>query len=378
MVTHALSMCDLHLDMDHHHHDAGFLDYPPSAFTGIRSSYSFASNGPFTPSSGSSTPARHNSMDFGPSSFAPPVDNVFTPPPSSVSAYFPLNMKAGDGSDLFAPGIPLTPSRTQVNNNVHPMQYYNDVATHFTSPQQMDYYTFHNGLAPSPLAPSPAVQAIQPGNTYDAWSVWEQAESPIFSKFLSPSSSSCRSVSRVKQEGDMSPMSAGGHSYPSPTEKRQLYVEEARQKTTALQMVQSDAPLAPRPSMHMNGEGKPEHESHSSYGPGSILIDPIQRVSAGTNICDYPGCGKTYRRSEHLKRHKTNAHSEVPVWYPCSFCDKKFNRPDNRRQHLGLHAKPRPTKMKGVKYAPKAKAALEEELKNIPRRNKKPKSEHHA
>ncbi|KAK3947099.1 hypothetical protein QBC32DRAFT_271415 [Pseudoneurospora amorphoporcata] len=370
MVTYGLSMCDLHLDMDHHH--AGFLDCPSSSFSGIGSSYSFASNGPFTPSSGSSTPARHNSMDFGPS-FVPQVDNVFTPPPSSVSAYFPLNMKAGDGSDFLATGMPLTPSRNQLNNGQQ--MYYNDVGTHLTSPQQMDYYTFHNGLAPSPLAPSPAVQALQPGNTYDAWSVWEQAESPIFAKFLSPSSNSCRSASRVKQEGEMSPMSAGGHSYPSPAGKRQLYVEEARQKTTALQMVQRDAPLAPRPSMNMGGEVKHEQDA---YGPGSILIDPIPRVSAGTNICDYPGCGKTYRRSEHLKRHKTNAHSEVPVWYPCSFCDKKFNRPDNRRQHLGLHAKPRPTKMKGVKYAPKAKAALEEELKNIPRRNKKPKAEHHV
>ncbi|KAA8629915.1 hypothetical protein SMACR_07791 [Sordaria macrospora] len=370
MVTYALSMCDLFLDLDHH--DAGFLDYPPSSFSGASSSYSFASNGPFTPSSGSSTPARHNSMDFG-SSFAPPVDNVFTPPPSSVSAYFPLNMKAGDGSDFLATGMPLTPSRNQLNN-VQPM-YYNDVGTHLTSPQQMDYYTFHNGLALSPLAPSPAAQAIQPGNTYDAWSVWEQAESPIFAKFLSPSSNSCRSASRVKQEEEMSPMSAGEHSYPSPAGKRQLYVKEARQKTTALQMVQRDAPLAPRPSMHMGGEVK--HEQ-GAYGPGSILIDPIQRVSAGTNVCDYPGCGKTYRRSEHLKRHKKNAHSEVPIWYPCSFCDKKFNRPDNRRQHLGLHAKPRPTKMKGVKYAPKAKAALEEELKHIPRRNKKPKAEHHV
>ena len=289
-------MCDLFLDLDHH--DAGFLDYPPSSFSGASSSYSFASNGPFTPSSGSSTPARHNSMDFG-SSFAPPVDNVFTPPPSSVSAYFPLNMKAGDGSDFLATGMPLTPSRNQLNN-VQPM-YYNDVGTHLTSPQQMDYYTFHNGLALSPLAPSPAAQAIQPGNTYDTWSVWEQAESPIFAKFLSPSSNSCRSASRVKQEEEMSPMSAGGHSYPSPAGKRQLYVKEARQKTTALQMVQRDAPLAPRPSMHMGGEVK--HEQ-GACGPGSILIDPIQRVSAGTNVCDYPGCGKTYRRSEHLKRHK--------------------------------------------------------------------------
>ena len=287
------------------HHDAGFLDYPASSFSGVSSSYSFPSNGPFTPSSGSSTPARHNSMDFGGPSFAPQVDNAFTPPPSSVSAYFPMNMKAADGSDFLATGMPLTPSSRNQLNNVHHQMYYTDVGTHLTSPQQMDYYTFQHGLAPSPLAPSPAVQAIQSGNTYDAWSVWEQAESPIFGKFLSPSSNSCRSSSRVKHEGEMSPMSAGEHSYPSPSGKRQLYVEEARQKTTALQMVQRDAPLAPRPTMNMGGEVKLQHDSHNAYGPGSIIIDPIQRVSAGTNICDYPGCGKTYRRSEHLKRHKT-------------------------------------------------------------------------
>lgn len=47
-------------------------------------------------------------------------------------------------------------------------------------------------------------------------------------------------------------------------------------------------------------------------------------------------CGKSFRRSEHLRRHIRSVHSmERP--FACTLCDKKFSRSDNLSQHLKTH-----------------------------------------
>lgn len=47
-------------------------------------------------------------------------------------------------------------------------------------------------------------------------------------------------------------------------------------------------------------------------------------------------CGKSFRRSEHLRRHIRSVHSlERP--FSCTLCDKKFSRSDNLSQHLKTH-----------------------------------------
>ncbi|CAO1619030.1 unnamed protein product [Sympodiomycopsis kandeliae] len=52
--------------------------------------------------------------------------------------------------------------------------------------------------------------------------------------------------------------------------------------------------------------------------------------------CKVPGCGKLFKRSEHLKRHIRSIHTnEKP--YVCQICLKQFSRHDNLNQHMRVH-----------------------------------------
>lgn len=52
--------------------------------------------------------------------------------------------------------------------------------------------------------------------------------------------------------------------------------------------------------------------------------------------CKVPGCGKLFKRSEHLKRHIRSIHTnEKP--YVCAICLKQFSRHDNLNQHMRVH-----------------------------------------
>ncbi|KAI7900389.1 uncharacterized protein BX663DRAFT_439258 [Cokeromyces recurvatus] len=54
--------------------------------------------------------------------------------------------------------------------------------------------------------------------------------------------------------------------------------------------------------------------------------------------CDYEGCGKIFKRSEHLKRHITSIHTKIKD-YKCPYlnCGKRFSRTDNLSQHMRIH-----------------------------------------
>ncbi|KAI7867411.1 hypothetical protein BDF14DRAFT_1968018 [Spinellus fusiger] len=54
--------------------------------------------------------------------------------------------------------------------------------------------------------------------------------------------------------------------------------------------------------------------------------------------CKYIGCGKAFKRSEHLKRHDRSIHTlEKPFGCPYAACSKKFSRSDNLNQHIRIH-----------------------------------------
>ncbi|SNX82318.1 uncharacterized protein MEPE_01024 [Melanopsichium pennsylvanicum] len=55
--------------------------------------------------------------------------------------------------------------------------------------------------------------------------------------------------------------------------------------------------------------------------------------------CKVPGCGKCFKRSEHLKRHVRSIHTdEKPFLCPYPSCNKRFSRHDNLNQHARVHS----------------------------------------
>ncbi|KAI7878051.1 hypothetical protein K492DRAFT_238801 [Lichtheimia hyalospora FSU 10163] len=54
--------------------------------------------------------------------------------------------------------------------------------------------------------------------------------------------------------------------------------------------------------------------------------------------CTADGCGKMFKRSEHLKRHIRSIHTlEKPFECPYQSCSKRFSRSDNLNQHIRIH-----------------------------------------
>ncbi|KAG8754085.1 hypothetical protein FRC14_005393 [Serendipita sp. 396] len=83
----------------------------------------------------------------------------------------------------------------------------------------------------------------------------------------------------------------------------------------------------------------PEKKKRKPPAPRYSPRDPNARHGAldpnrtrGQFICEHPGCGKDFTRSDNFKRHQ-KCH-EVYLEWTCPFCLKKCSRTSNAGEHL--------------------------------------------
>ncbi|KAK4451802.1 hypothetical protein QBC34DRAFT_43550 [Podospora aff. communis PSN243] len=319
--------------------DSHVMGYPPSSANSFSSDSSF---GPYTPTSGRSTPPGSDGMHFD-MSFTSSVDPFsfdLTPPSSAMSAYFQIDLKTEDPCGFYQPRLPAIPTRNQLEMAQLPFRTNSNCQT---PSQPLGFYPLSNGIESSILPLTP-LRTVQGAESCTTWSMWqESSESPKFDKW---SYTTLQQPSTAKRKRVGTPVEFRPDSLDYGLGSRRRHFDTAKERAAALHHAQQESPLRERT--------RPVKKE-----PNMVMIDGMQveKISSDRQVCDWPDCAKKFRKKEHLVRHKDCAHRGV--YYQCEFCDRKFNRTDNRRSHLKLHANPQ--KKGRVKYVPEAAKLLEEE-----------------
>ncbi|KAJ9059760.1 hypothetical protein DSO57_1038160 [Entomophthora muscae] len=83
----------------------------------------------------------------------------------------------------------------------------------------------------------------------------------------------------------------------------------------------------------------PQFQLQAAHPLGQPMSHSMSQMDR-PHPCHFPGCGRMFKRLEHLKRHFRSIHT-LDRPYPCRHpnCNKSFSRSDNLAQHMRIHRK---------------------------------------
>ncbi|KAI8343615.1 hypothetical protein BC941DRAFT_343937, partial [Chlamydoabsidia padenii] len=74
-----------------------------------------------------------------------------------------------------------------------------------------------------------------------------------------------------------------------------------------------------------------------SYSEGTTTNARKCPIKQNKHACNYPQCGWSFKRFEHLKRHMLVHSGDRPHACPYPGCGKRFSRTDNFHAHYRTH-----------------------------------------